>query len=663
MGRVIFFFVRILDRLSFRTKFLSVFLIVFAPMVFALHVSLDGIGEQIEFNGKELKGVAYIRELRGLITALGASDEQKVAAAVAAVEKVDAVLGAELKTADKLKEMKAAVAAPGPASDKIAAVGALVSHVGDTSNLILDPDLDTFYLMDSAVNKLPALAAELTKIAAAASRTGPAAPEADKVAVIRVVARAEVLVEGEESGLAVVYRENPGTKGSLEEPGRKMLTDAKAVLGDTLARAERGAVNAAVLPALKEALDATLGVYGLHLDALDDLIAKRVAKYEGRKRTVVTAFVAGVVFALYCFASLFLSVAWPIRGFRDLMGKAQAGDLTAAAPVNTRDEFADLARSFNAMVGGQKTLVADVMAMAVTMTSTSEEIAASSQEVAAASNDISERMSVLLDDVSASKAAIEAITRAVSDLIGQIRSSREKAGLAADGSAAMKESAHKGDAALGTVVGKMTDIHGQIGETRTGLEALGHAMSRIDVITQTIDAIAAQTNLLALNAAIEAARAGEAGRGFAVVAEEVRTLAEQSAAQAREVAALVNEITGTVAKLGVAIEGNAASVNEGVETARLAGQALQDILGSIAASVTAIDEIVGLSAAQSSSAEGVVQLLGDVMGKVDRPVAKAQEVNVSTKDIIAAIENVARGSAETSRLASDIGTAIARFKV
>ncbi len=663
MGRFIFLFVRILDRLRFRTKFFSVFLIVFAPMVFALYVSLGSIGEQIEFNGKELKGVAYIRELKGLIAALGDGDEQKVAAALAAVDKADAGLGAELKTADKLKEMKAAVAAPGPASDKIAAVGTMVSHVGDTSNLILDPDLDTYYLMDSAVNKLPALAAELTRLAAATNRTGTMPPGADRVAVIRMVARSEVLVEGEEAGLAVVYRENPGAKDSLEEPGKKMLAATKAVLAETLVRAEKGAADAAAQPAPKEALGSAITVYGLHLDTLDELIAKRVAKYEGRRRMVISAFAAGVVFALYCFASLFLSVAWPIRGFRDLMAKTQAGDLTATAPVNTRDEFADLARSFNAMIDGQKALVSDVMAMAVTMTSTSEEMAASSQEVAAASNDISDRMSILLDDVNASKAAIEAVTQAVTGLIGQIRTSREKAAFASEGSTAMKESAQNGDAALGTVIGKMTDIHEQIRETRTGLEALGHAMSRIDVITQTIDSIASQTNLLALNAAIEAARAGEAGRGFAVVAEEVRRLAEQSAGQAREVAALVSEITATVAKLGAAIEGNATSVNEGVDMARQAGQALQDILGSIAASVAAIADIVTLSAAQSSAAEGVVQLLADVADKVDLPVAKANEVNVSTKEIIAAIENVARGSAETSQLAGNIGTAIARFKV
>src|SRR5215208_3642928 len=79
-------------------------------------------------------------------------------------------------------------------------------------------------------------------------------------------------------------------------------------------------------------------------------------------------------------------------------------------------------------------------------------------------------------------------------------------------------------------------------------QALALKSERIGGIVGTITGIAEQTNLLALNAAIEAARAGERGRGFAVVAEEVRKLAEESAAAA-EISGLIGEIqteTGAV---------------------------------------------------------------------------------------------------------------------
>ena len=112
----------------------------------------------------------------------------------------------------------------------------------------------------------------------------------------------------------------------------------------------------------------------------------------------------------------------------------------------------------------------------------------------------------------------------------------------------------------------------------------------VDIIG-VIDGIAFQTNILALNAAVEAARAGEQGRGFAVVASEVRSLAQRSAAAAKEIKDL---ITDSVAK----VDAGSRQVND-------AGRTMEEIVASVKKVTGLIAEI---SAASQEQAQGIEQV-------------------------------------------------------
>jgi methyl-accepting chemotaxis protein len=128
-------------------------------------------------------------------------------------------------------------------------------------------------------------------------------------------------------------------------------------------------------------------------------------------------------------------------------------------------------------------------------------------------------------------------------------------------------------------------------EMKVAMDAIKKSSAEISKIVKTIDEIAFQTNILALNAAVEAARAGDAGAGFAVVAEEVRNLAQRSAAAAKETAAKIED-----------------SVNKSEHGVRISDKVALS-LGEIVAKARKVDGLIGeIANASNEQNEGIGQV-------------------------------------------------------
>ncbi|MFW6339357.1 MAG: methyl-accepting chemotaxis protein [Wenzhouxiangella sp.] len=153
--------------------------------------------------------------------------------------------------------------------------------------------------------------------------------------------------------------------------------------------------------------------------------------------------------------------------------------------------------------------------------------------------------------------------------------------------------------------------------TIEAMQGISDSSEKISAIIGTIDEIAFQTNLLALNAAIEAARAGEQGRGFSVVAAEVRSLAQRSAAAAKEIKGL---ITDSVHR-----------VETGSELVDESGRTLEDIVASVKQVAEIVAEISAASYEQSAGIEEVNRAVSQMDEVTQRNAALVEEAAAASR--------------------------------
>jgi methyl-accepting chemotaxis protein len=172
----------------------------------------------------------------------------------------------------------------------------------------------------------------------------------------------------------------------------------------------------------------------------------------------------------------------------------------------------------------------------------------------------------------------------------------------------------------------------QVVDTMASINA---SSSRIVDIISVIDGIAFQTNILALNAAVEAARAGEQGRGFAVVASEVRSLAQRSAAAAKEIKELI----------GDSVE----KVEAGSKLVEQAGQTMNDIVASVQ---RVTDIMVEISVAGDEQSAGIEQINQAV-----------SEMDTVTQQNAALVEEAAAAAEAMKQQADKLEQVVSIFKV
>jgi methyl-accepting chemotaxis protein len=276
-------------------------------------------------------------------------------------------------------------------------------------------------------------------------------------------------------------------------------------------------------------------------------------------------------------------VSQPLGFAVDVARRVAGGDLTADIEVRSRDETGQLMQALKDMNQSLQKIVGEVR-------SGTDTIATASGQIAAGNQNLSQRTEEQASSLEETAASMEQLTSTV-------KQNADNASQANQLAVSASEVALHG----GTVVTQVVSTMG----------AINTSSKKIVDIIGVIDGIAFQTNILALNAAVEAARAGEQGRGFAVVAAEVRSLAQRSAAAAKEIKGLIDD---SVEKVGL-----------GSRLVDQAGTTMEEIVASVRRVTDIMGEITAASQEQTAGIEQINQAISQMDQVTQQNAALVEE--------------------------------------
>ncbi len=531
--------------------------------------------------------------------------------------------------------------------DLIQKLSRLATRIGDSSNLILDPDLDSYYLMDVSVVGLPQAQARLNDILDLGNRVSqqPDLKTEDRFAFnSQAAALISVDYPRMDVGLTTALREDAnfyGLSASLQStlPSLKQdYLDKLTQFSKTLDQFSRSGTKATAPELLSQGSSLLTASQSLHKSIsaeLVKLLQQRIKSYQAQRLSYLLWSALAIGLAVAMIYRISTSINRRLRHLIVIAEAIAAGDLTIPVPIDSTDEIGQLMLSNRLMVDNLNTLISQMQESGIQVSSVATQLSATTKQQEATVQEQAQSTTYILESLGQVSTLTDQLANSMDDVLRL--------------SAATATAAEKGQIDLSHMSQSMAVMDKASGSISSRLQTINEKAENITSVVTTITKVADQTNLLSLNASIEAEKAGEYGRGFAVVAREIRRLADQTAVATLEIERMVKEMQSAVTAGVMEMDNFIAKVSHSVTDVEKIGGQLDQITNQVQ-TITANYEGVNQTMRQQADSSHQVT---ESMTNLDEGMRQTTEALRDTYGAIAQLTDAAGG----------LRKQISRFKV